>query len=545
MRRIRILDTTLRDGDQAAGFAFSPEEKLVLARALAEAGVDIIETGFPLSSPADFESCRRIALEFAESRFEGAENAAKGGPVTALMCRGKARDIRETAEVFRDGIPGVLHISLPVSKTHIEAKFGKTEGDLLALAAEAVSFAAGLVPLVELGAEDASRADPAFLLDYCETALDAGAGIVNIADTLGAFDPLRMSGLIAFLLEGVPGFRAGKAVLSVHCHNDFGLACANTLAALEAGCGQVEVSVSGIGERAGNAALEEVAVNLLARQDVYRVRTGIRPEKIPALLHLAAEFSGASGSPLKPLSGWNTRAHGSGIHQQGLLKDKATYSLPLLEDLDFVPERIVLSRHSGKAGVALFARRYCGLDLDEALLSRLRDLLKSTPEPSLGLSEFIRLLAGLGALPAPWPGLLLRTSFSERFSAGTENGGGSRYRYRIAATLRRCRGPEPSGDSGDDSGEVGNSGGDDGVLDGEGETWVKVIPKAVSAYTGTELSLRRLGINGVGEKLRLYAEISTPGGKLYAPERIGSPAGLLLLDCCLDAVNGVALVHSQ
>jgi 2-isopropylmalate synthase len=325
MRRVIILDTTLRDGDQA--FSFSAREKIALALALAEAGVDVIETGFPLSSRIDFEVCRTAAREL---RGWGPQNfaAVEGWPLTAVMCRGLPRDIAESAKVFSGGVPGILHISLPVSRIHIEAKLGKTEREIIALAREAVSFAAGLAPLVELGAEDAFRADRDFLLEYCRAALEAGAHTVNIADTLGAASPGSIRDLVEFLCFHIPGFNPGAkengAVLSIHCHNDLALACANTLAALEAGCGQAEVSVGGIGERAGNAALEEVAANIGLRSQETGLCTKLRPEQFPKLLGLAAASAGGAFSLMKPLWGWNTRSHGSGIHQQGLSRNTAT-----------------------------------------------------------------------------------------------------------------------------------------------------------------------------------------------------------------------------
>jgi 2-isopropylmalate synthase len=521
VRRIRVLDTTLRDGDQAAGFAFSAEQKITLARALAEAGVDIIETGFPLSSPGELGICRRIALDLAELPLDPVETQR---PLTAVMCRGRLTDIKETVQIFQGGIPGVLHISLPVSKTHITAKFGKTETELLALAREVVSFAAGLVPMVELGAEDASRADAAFLADYCANALDAGAGIINIADTLGVLAPATIANLVRFLCNAVSPFALGKAVLSVHCHNDFGLACANTLAAIEAGCGQVEVSVSGIGERAGNAALEEVLANLQTRPELYHAQTRIRPEKMAPVLGLAAAAAGTAGSPMKPLSGWNIRAFSSGLHQQGLSKNTKTYAPVLPEPFTMVPERIVLSRHSGRAGVALFARRYCGMDLDPQTLSQLTLLVKAASGVSTGLTEFIRMLVDLHALTSAYPGPFIRTTGSET----TEMGGITR--YRITATLSRYQGPAFSEEA--------------YPLTGTGASWTKVVLEAVSRCTGMELQLNRLGINGGGDTLRLYGEIRIQG-KLYGIERIGSSPGLLLLDCCLDGVNGTVLAELQ
>jgi 2-isopropylmalate synthase len=442
------------------------------------------------------------------------------------MCRGRLKDIEATARVFQGGIPGVIHISLPVSKTHISVKFGKTEKELLVLAREAVSFAAGLVPVVELGAEDASRADAAFLTDYCASALDAGAGIINIADTLGIGTPSGIAELVGLLYRAIPAFAAGRAVLSIHCHNDFGLACANTLAAIEAGCGQVEVAVAGIGERAGNAALEEVLANLLAHPELYHARTGILPEKLASLLALTAAAAGTAGSPLKPVSGWNSRAHSAGLHQQGLSKNTATYTPPLPMYPAPVPERIVLSRHSGRAGIALFARRYCGMEVAAETLSRLRDLVKTACGSTTGLTEFIRMLADIQALPPTYPGLFIRTAWSETAGSDAEKGAW----YRINAALTRYRGPASSPGSPERF-----------PLSGDGETWTKVVPQAVSAGTGMKLELTRLGITGAGDKLRVYAEITALEDRMYGIERIGASPGLLLLDCCLDAVNAATL----
>jgi 2-isopropylmalate synthase len=508
MRRIRIFDTTLRDGDQAAGFAFSPDEKIALARALEAAGADIIETGFPLSSALDREVCRVLAAELSVP--------------TAVMCRGRREDIKKTAEVFPNGVPGILHISLPVSKTHINAKFGKPEQHILDLAAEAVSCAAGLVPTVELGAEDATRAGRDFLVDYCETALDAGAKIINIADTLGLCSPRQMGDLVAYLVNRIPRFSAGS-ILSVHCHNDLGLAAANSLAAIASGASQVEVSVSGIGERAGNAALEEVYANLEARRESLGAAAGIRRENIGPLIDLAAGITGYGGSPLKPLSGWNTRAHGSGIHQQGLSRRRETYSLPLLEQMNLRPERIVLSRHSGREGVRLFARRYCGVDLPQEQLVRAAALVKGAPWTATGISEFIVILAELEALPPEYSGPLMMLGFSENLSGEGWPREGQTFRVEISL-----------GSYGkEDAGELYH-------LEGEGETEAAAILAALAVLPGPALSLTKTALNGFGSRFRLYAEIRS-GGRLYAVERTGAVPGRLLFECCLDAVNGEGL----
>jgi 2-isopropylmalate synthase len=507
VRRIRVFDASLRDGDQAAGFAFSPEAKLSLARSLAEAGVDIIETGFPLSSRTDFETCRRAALEMADFRGE------KGRRVlTALMCRGKIQDITETAKVFAGGLEGVLHLSLPVSKAHIEAKLRTTEKAVLALARQAVGLAAGLSSHVELGAEDASRARPDFLADYCETALDAGARTINIADTLGALCPEQFAGLVAFLMEKVPRFASGEAVLSVHCHNDMGLACANTLAAVQAGCGQMEVTVCGIGERAGNAALEEVFANLEARPEVYRARTGLAPEKLKSLVRLAAGLTGTAASPMKPVCGWNARAHSSGIHQQGVSRRRGIYGLPIMEKLSLVPERIVLSRHSGQAGVRLLAKRCFALDLDKEAAARVTALVKDAPGPLTGISEFLCMLA----VPEDAAPLVCT-----RFSAVCTGGAGTEENQtgvRVSAVVSRR----------------GRPGGSE--VSGEGPTETAAVLNAAQTLSEDGLKLTYSAMNGCGNKIRLYAEIIA-AGKLCAVERIGPQSGLLLFECCLDALN--------
>jgi 2-isopropylmalate synthase len=468
MRRITILDTTLRDGDQAAGFAFSLEEKQRLARALADAGIDIIETGFPLSSGLDFTASREIALELAERNIP-----------TAVMCRGRLEDIRRTAGIFSGGLPGLLHISLPVSRIHLETKLGKTQGELLALARELTSFAAGLCSKVELGAEDASRADRAFLAEYVQACREAGAATVNIADTLGCLSPSETTELFLFLQKYIPGGR-----LSIHCHNDRGLALANTLAALEAGCAQAELSVLGLGERAGNAALEEAAVNCALRPECYG-STGIIPEKLPPLLDLVEELTGITG-PMKPLRGWNIHAHGSGIHQQGISLNRETYIPKEFEAWIDIPERITLSRHSGRAGIALYARRYLGLELDSKSCTALAEQIKA--RDTWGLTEFLVLLHELALVPdCPAPLLL-----PDVISVGPEEYTGRK------------------------------------------------IDPIKTAFTGVSYNKAKGSSFGEAGCFRLYAEICC-GGRLYALERTGRSLDRMLFQCCLDAANAEAL----
>ncbi|AEF85124.1 2-isopropylmalate synthase (Alpha-isopropylmalatesynthase) (Alpha-IPM synthetase) [Treponema primitia ZAS-2] len=541
-RRIILFDTTLREGDQAAGFAFSRDKKLALALSLAEAGVDIIETGFPLSNKTDYELCHLTARELPGR--------------TAVMCRSIPADIRESAGVFGGTGQGTLHLSLPVSPIHIRAKLGKTEAEIIAMAREAVSFAAGLCSRVELGAEDATRADRSFLQEYCEAAFDAGADVVNIADTLGLFSPEETGNLIAFLCENIPSLAQGQCILSIHCHNDLGLACANTLAGILAGCGQAEVSALGLGERAGNAALEEVAANLEARPDLYRAVTGLKPERLPALLRLTAEASGTSLSPMKPLSGWNTRAHGSGIHQQGLSRDAETYSLPLLNRWNTAPERIVLTRHSGQAGVQLFAQRYCGLAPDEAALSRICAHLKDVNlkyinsfirgsgaagegNSSLEITEFLCLLADMKLLPPSYAGPLVCLAFSETITE-------ARLPVQSSADThsKSIQPDEVKPSQVRVSGTAAVYGGQTLEFAGEGANETEAVLGAVRKLTKAEPRLRTT-VTGYGERLRLYAEINVRDlsgeERLFAMERTGSSQGLLLFQCCLDAVNALGV----
>jgi 2-isopropylmalate synthase len=484
--------------------------------ALAEAGVDVIETGFPRSSRIDFEFCKTAARELQNFAASGDHSSRS---LTAVMCRGILKDIVESAKVFSGGVPGLLHISLPVSKIHIEAKLGKTQGKLIALAREVVSFAAELVPEVELGAEDAFRADRNFLLEYCRAALDAGAGRVNIADTLGASSPGEVKELIGFLCSRIPAFAPeAAAVLSIHCHNDMGMACANTVAALEAGCGQAELSVAGLGERAGNAALEEVGANIDIRSRELGLYTGLKPAKFPKLIGMAAAMAGSASSLMKPFSGWNVRSHGSGIHQQGLSRNAATYSLPELERWTAVPERIVLSRHSGRAGTALFAERYCGLAPDEKTAALITEKMKDS-ENITGITEFLCILSDLGKLPAGFSGPFIRLSFIGTYTA-TGGEAAPEESFRVGAVLGVYGAAERIRE-----------------IAGAGADAAAAVSQALRLLCGWGAEFSRISVNGYGGRTRLYTEITAPSGRRYALERAGPSATELLLLCGLDAVN--------
>ncbi|MDR0521861.1 MAG: LeuA family protein [Planctomycetaceae bacterium] len=382
MKPLRILDTTLRDGDQAAGFAFCCKKKAELALLLAEAGADIVETGFPSSSPQDKQAC-----------IESAAALRGTSAAVAMMCRAKSEEIRETASILPEN--GILHLTLPVSDEHREALLGISRTKLLAQAKELISFAAGYA-VVEAGCEDASCAESNFLHEYIGTVLEAGAGIVNYADTRGVLCPPQVKAAVESLNRQFPQFSTGEKVLSVHFHNDYGLATANTLTAVQSGCGQAEMTVSGIGERAGNASLEETAANLFAHAGIYQTVTNIKPEKLPELTRRFRKEAVLPATPLSPLCGWNVNTHSAGIHQKGI-----EYSPDSYDSVTKNPPHIVLSRHSGKSGIRLAAKQYGVAEISERQLETLFQFVKQTNTGTVSAARFFEQLRKLGLLKEP------------------------------------------------------------------------------------------------------------------------------------------------
>jgi len=432
---------------------------------------------------------------------------------TSVLSRGLAREIVQTAKIFEGGLYGTIHISLPVSKGHISAKLMKTESELLAMAVESASLAAGFTPNVQLGAEDATRADSSFLVEYCAATIEAGATVVNLSDTAGAACPEGMAELVGFLIKNIPAFLTGKAVLSAHCHNDLGLACANTLAALKAGCGQAEVSILGIGERAGNAALEEVFASLEEHPHIYKVRTGLVSKEIGSLIAAASSFSGTAFSMMKPLSGWNIRAHASGIHQQSMARNPRTYCLSIVEDINAIPERIVLSRHSGKAGVKLFAERCLGIKLEDDTALKISAHIKESPLVVTGITEFILMLHNMGLLPASFPHPFMVEAFSERNS---ENADGQS--YTVEAELKTT-----------DSKMLKISAAASGMKE--------AVLQALETFGEDPLSIKNILFAGYDASIRLYAEITAASGRKYPIERTGASSARALFESCLDVIN--------
>jgi len=336
MDRVLIFDTTLRDGEQSPGAALRVEEKIEIARALERMGVDIIEAGFPISSPGDFEAVRAISAEVKDC-------------IVCGLTRARREDIDCAAEALRGAAHPRIHTGLGASDNHIRNKLRTTREAALEMGVEAVRYAKRLVEDVQYYAEDAGRADPEYLCRVIEAVIDAGATTVNIPDTTGYTMPTEWGELIRTLCERVPNIH--RAVVSVHCHNDLGLATANALQGIRYGARQVECTVNGIGERAGNTSLEEVVMALRTRRDHFGVDTRVDPRHIYALSRMVSDLTGIVVQPNKAIVGRNAFAHSSGIHQDGVLKDRTTYEIIDPRDIGVPESEIILSARSGRHGL--------------------------------------------------------------------------------------------------------------------------------------------------------------------------------------------------
>lgn len=363
-KRIIIFDTTLRDGEQCPGASMNLREKLEVARQLARLKVDVIEAGFPVVSEGDFASVQAIAKEIK-------------GPIIAGLARCVAKDIDAAgAAVKPAGKRGRIHVFLATSKIHREFKLGKAQDEIIRLAVEGVKRARTWVRDVEFSPEDASRTEPDFLIRVCQAVIAAGATTINIPDTVGWAVPDQFGALIRQLHDAVPEFQSGKAVISVHCHNDLGLAVANSLAAVQNGARQVECTVNGIGERAGNASLEETVMALKTRPDIYKdFECGIKSKEIVKSSRLVSRMSGLVVQRSKAIVGENAFAHSSGIHQDGILKKRETYEIMDPRDVGWGATELPLTKHSGRAAVS--ARlKHLGFKMTDADVSAIFDQFK-------------------------------------------------------------------------------------------------------------------------------------------------------------------------
>ncbi|MEN6357428.1 MAG: 2-isopropylmalate synthase [Armatimonadota bacterium] len=332
-RMVHILDTTLRDGEQSPGASLTGPEKLEIARQLQRLNVDIIEAGFPASSPGDFSAVREIARKVR-------------GPVITALARAVKSDIDAVWESIREAERPRIHIVLGSSDIHIQSKFKRSREEILQIGVEAVKYARSLCPDVQYSTEDASRSDRKYLFRFIEAVIDAGATVVNIPDTVGYAVPAQWGRLISDIRRRVPNI--DRAKLSVHCHNDLGLAVANSLASIKAGAQQVECAVNGIGERAGNASLEEVVMGISVRSGYYGAKTGVMTSQLCPTSSMVSRLTGLAIARNKAVVGANAFAHSSGIHQDGVLKSRNNYEIFSPEDVGSDGTQIVLTARSGR-----------------------------------------------------------------------------------------------------------------------------------------------------------------------------------------------------
>ncbi|MGB7114600.1 MAG: 2-isopropylmalate synthase [Anaerolineales bacterium] len=342
---VRIFDTTLRDGEQSPGATLTSAEKLEIARGLMRLGVDVIEAGFPAASPDDLEGVRRIAIEVGNP-LPGGEELLRTVPVICGLARASKADIDKAWEAIRHAAHPCIHTFLATSPIHMRYKLRMEPEEVVDRIREMVAYARSLCEDVEFSPEDAGRSEPEFLYLVLGEAIKAGASTINIPDTVGYTMPDEFGGLIKGIVANTPGVE--QAVVSVHCHDDLGLATANALAGIQAGARQVEVTVNGIGERAGNTSLEEVVMALNTRRAIFGFDTGIDTTQIVRISRMVSNYTGILVQPNKAIVGANAFAHEAGIHQDGMLKEQTTYEIMKPETVGLSRSRLVLGKHSGR-----------------------------------------------------------------------------------------------------------------------------------------------------------------------------------------------------
>jgi 2-isopropylmalate synthase len=333
MEKVTIFDTTLRDGEQSPGASLNIKEKIEIARQLKVLGVDAIEAGFPITSHGDFEAVKLVAKQIK-------------GPIVCGLARCKKEDINAAYRAVKYSSRPRIHVFLATSKIHMEYKLKKAEEDILKLAVWAVKYAKTKVDDIEFSPEDASRTDRDFLYKIIEAVIDAGATTVNIPDTVGYAIPFEFGDLIKSIKRNVPNIE--KTVISVHCHNDLGLGVSNSLESVKHGARQIECTMNGLGERAGNASLEEIVMAMDTRSDLFDTATNIKKRELYKTSRLVSKLTGIPVQPNKAIVGRNAFSHESGIHQDGILKMPKTYEIMKPEDVGFGKTQLVLGKHSGR-----------------------------------------------------------------------------------------------------------------------------------------------------------------------------------------------------
>ena len=388
--RVIIFDTTLRDGEQSPGASMNAAEKLQVAMALRDLGVDVIELGFPIASPGDFEAVFTVAQQLE-------------GPTLCALARATHEDIDACHRALAQAKKKRLHVFLATSPLHREHKLKMSREEVLKRSVEAITYGRGRFDEVQFSPEDAARTEPEFLVEVVERVIEAGATTINIPDTVGYAVPVQFAAMIADLKKKVRGIE--KVVLSVHCHNDLGLAVANSLAAVKEGARQIECTINGIGERAGNCALEEVVMALRTRHDYFGVGNGIRTERLYPTSRLLSNVTGMHVQRNKAVVGLNAFAHEAGIHQHGVLMHRGTYEIMRAEDVGFTSNSLVLGKHSGRHLLREKVKQL-GYHLEPAQLDKLYDEVKAVADKKKDVhdSEVEALIRGQiePARPAVW-----------------------------------------------------------------------------------------------------------------------------------------------
>lgn len=369
--KIVIFDTTLRDGEQAPGIALDPDQKVAIAHQLSRLGVDVIEAGFPISSPGDFVAVKRISQEVS-------------GPVIAALARTQAGDIDRAWEAIKYADMARIHVFIATSPIHMEHKLRMNEEEVLTAVKTGVARARDYTDNVEYSPEDATRSDLDFVIAVCKTAVEAGATTINIPDTVGFATPAEYAATISRVVAEVKSDRE-DVVISTHCHNDLGLAVANSLSAVGVGARQVEGAINGIGERAGNTSTEEVVMALNTRKDAYGLEVGVTTEEILETSRIVAEKTGYPVQYNKAVVGRNAFAHESGIHQHGVLRSRETYEIMDPVSVGFGGSSIVMGKHSGRAAFRHTLEDMgteLGPDAFEQAFARMKRLADQTGEVS-------------------------------------------------------------------------------------------------------------------------------------------------------------------
>jgi 2-isopropylmalate synthase len=394
--RLLIFDTTLRDGEQSPGCSMTQPEKLRVARALADLGVDIIEAGFPAASPGDWESVQAVSREVQ-------------GPIIAGLARCNREDIEVAAKALRDAPRHRIHVFLATSAIHRQYKLNMAQDEIIRTAVEGVKIARGLCEDVEFSPEDASRTELDFLAHVVEAVIEAGATTVNIPDTVGYTVPDEFAELFRYLRKNVRGI--DRITLSVHCHNDLGMAVANSLTAVVAGARQVECTINGIGERAGNCSLEEVVMAVKTRQSFFNVQTNVQTTRLYPTSRLVANITGTLIPRNKAVVGENAFAHEAGIHQHGMLKHASTYEIMRPEDVGLQRSSLVLGKHSGRHAFRDRVKEL-GFELDELEFNRVFQEFKNLADKKKELFDGdieALVLRVEGSASGPWSMQSLRT----------------------------------------------------------------------------------------------------------------------------------------